>query len=276
MKKTLSLFKTASLIITAALILTGNRGFSQINPTILIDGVTVMASNVAASPYWLGSGHSLATGNKVISISVLQYNIATAAAGGNDLQFDSVLFITSQQTVPIKKAWKIESVALDPTATSYFQGAAGVTGATGVTGTGATGPTGNDGATGVTGATSTVAGPTGPTGIDGATGPTGAGAAYTVLYLYDAAAPPSCPSGWTDHGYGNFDIARDQNQSQSFYTNCRTCSINNSYTTLYLYSNGTPAACPGGWTDAGWGKFSITRDPNQSTSFYTNARSCFR
>lgn len=172
MKKSVSVLKTVCVILAAGLALNVSKAVSQTIPTILIDGIPSMASNVAVAPYWLGAGQSLEAGNKVNSISVLQYNIAVAAGGGNDLQFESVLSITTVQIVPSNKAWKIESVALDPTATPIMQGVAGVTGATGATGVGSAGPTGNDGATGQTGATGTdgVAGATGPTGPAGSSG----------------------------------------------------------------------------------------------------------
>ncbi len=91
---------------------------SQTLPSILIDGQPVQA-NSANFPYWLKAGQTLAPGNKVISISVLQYNISPSPAGGNSLQFESVENVSSLQTVPANKAWKIEAVALDLTASSF-------------------------------------------------------------------------------------------------------------------------------------------------------------
>jgi len=114
------------------------------HPTIMIDGKIVLVSEVSKFPYWLGAGQTLEVGNKVHYISVLQYDIVPTLGGGNLLQFESVISVSSLQVVPANKAWKIESVALDETA-----GIIGPTGATGATGV--TGPTGTTGPTGATG-----------------------------------------------------------------------------------------------------------------------------
>lgn len=154
MKKSVTVSKFACTIVATGLMFIGSTGLSQTAPTILIDGTPSMASNVAVAPYWLRAGQTLEAGNLVNSVSVLQYNIVASPAGGKDLQFDSIISVTTQQTVPANKGWKIESVALDPAATPAMQGAAGATGDPG-----ATGATGVDGANGATGAT----GPTGST-----------------------------------------------------------------------------------------------------------------
>ncbi len=129
------------------------------HPTIIINGSTVLVSEVSKFPFWLGEGQTLSVGNKVLFISVLQYSVVPASGNANNLLFESVILVSSLQTVPQNKAWKIESVALDETA-----GMIGPTGATGPTGpSGADGIDGIDGVDGATGAT----GPTGPTGATG-------------------------------------------------------------------------------------------------------------
>ncbi|HRS53474.1 MAG TPA: hypothetical protein P5250_02065 [Bacteroidales bacterium] len=90
--------------------------YSQNIPTILIDGQPAVATGFTDSPYWLKEGQTLDKGVSVNSISVIQYNIASSPSGGNLLQFEGVINVTSQQTVPLGKAWKIESVAIDPSA----------------------------------------------------------------------------------------------------------------------------------------------------------------
>lgn len=114
-----SLFKSIVYAIAINAVLLTTSLFSQTTPTVLIDNIPVMAYNVSGSPYWLSEGQSLEPGNLVNMISVLQYNIATAAGGGNTLQFESVLSVTSSQTVPNDKAWKIESVGIDPSAAVF-------------------------------------------------------------------------------------------------------------------------------------------------------------
>lgn len=112
------------LIITLTVLF--NKTSNAQHPTILIDGTTILVSDVSKFPYWLGAGQSLATGNKVHYISVLEYNVVSSSGIGNDLIFDKVVSVSSLQTVPQNKAWKIEAVALDETA-----GMIGPTGATG-------------------------------------------------------------------------------------------------------------------------------------------------
>ncbi|NTW34032.1 MAG: hypothetical protein HGB12_15680 [Bacteroidetes bacterium] len=155
--KTMKLLKVAYIAIVLNISLFMNGAYAQTTPTIRIDGTSVMANNVSISPYWLHAGQTLTAGNKVNSISVLQYNIAPAIGGGKSLQFDSIISVNTQQAVPANKAWKIESVALDSTASPIMIGMQGPIGVTGATG-----------------AASSVAGPTGPTGAMGTIGPSGA------------------------------------------------------------------------------------------------------
>src|SRR5579859_6047435 len=106
-----------SIVLVALLLSRVTTVFAQNTPTILINGVAAVANNINAAPYWLGAGQTLAIGDKVNAISVLQYNVASSPAGGNVLQFESALSITTLQTVPSGKVWKIESAAIDPSAT---------------------------------------------------------------------------------------------------------------------------------------------------------------
>jgi hypothetical protein len=160
------------LIITLTVLF--NKTSNAQHPTILIDGTTILVSDVSKFPYWLGAGQSLAIGNKVHYISVLEYNVVSSSSIGNDLIFDKVVSVSSLQTVPQNKAWKIEAVALDETA-----GMIGPTGAAGPTG--ADGTDGIDGVDGVTGATGAT-GPTGPTGQLSVTGATGQTLKYDGTY----------------------------------------------------------------------------------------------
>lgn len=138
---------------------------SQNYPTIIIDGSQSLVNDISKFPFWLNAQKTLDIGNNVNSISVVQYDIVPSVGGGNDLLFDCVLLIKSQQVVPVNKVWKIESVSLDISSATI-----GVTGATGPTGAiGPTGPTGLDGIAGPTGAV----GVTGPIGVTGPAGPVG-------------------------------------------------------------------------------------------------------
>jgi hypothetical protein len=133
-----NLLKISMLI---ALIMTlsvfNSKTYAQL-PTILINGTPTLVDDATALPFWMSSSSTLEAGTKVNYISVLQYSVVPATSGGNDLQFDTIIIVSTQQTVPPNKAWKVEAVAKDITA-----GTAGVTGATGPTGpTGLIGPTG--------------------------------------------------------------------------------------------------------------------------------------
>lgn len=156
--KNTQLIRLAGIIIILAFISCG-RSMAQL-PSILIDGISVLVTDNAKFPYWLHAGQTLEKGNKVNLISVIEYKLV-AASNGYDLALESVISVTSQQTVPVDKVWKIESVALDMTA-----GTIGITGPTG--------PSGIDGINGATGAD-------GAAGATGATGPTGAGAIVSDL-----------------------------------------------------------------------------------------------
>jgi len=115
MKSHLNLF--FALIALAFLPLGGLH--SQTTPTILINGDAVMASHLSASPYWLSSGQTLATGNLVKFISVIEFDIVASPNGGNVMQLSTVKSVTSQETVPTNKTWKVEAVALDPSSSVF-------------------------------------------------------------------------------------------------------------------------------------------------------------
>jgi len=84
--------------------------FSQ---SILVNNQSVNVSSEISFPYWLDSTSTLAIDSHVVSISVLEFNI-TPTVNGNSLIFNQAKTITSQETVPAGKTWKVESVLLDP------------------------------------------------------------------------------------------------------------------------------------------------------------------
>jgi len=136
----------ALLIASLMLMIYSSNAFSQNHPTIKIDGDEVLVSDISKFPYWLNSGQTIEPGANIKFITVLQYIVAGALSGGNDLLFETVVKVSTLQSVPLGKVWKAESVGLDISA-----GTIGVTGTTGATGP--SGIDGNDGATGATGAT---------------------------------------------------------------------------------------------------------------------------
>lgn len=114
--KTKKLTRIACISILIHVALFFNNASAQTTPTILIDGESVMANSISITPYWLNSTQTIAVGNLTKFISVIQFNIVPAQGGGKELKLDSIIKVTTQQSVPLGKTWKVESVALDPTA----------------------------------------------------------------------------------------------------------------------------------------------------------------
>jgi hypothetical protein len=88
---------------------------AQGNPQIKIDNNTVSADPVSGLklPSWLKGGQTLAADNEVYSISVLEFTV-----NGTSLEFSDVKSVTSQETVPAGKVWKIESIHFEKSISS--------------------------------------------------------------------------------------------------------------------------------------------------------------
>lgn len=104
--------------------------FSQCLPLIAIDGNNIVAdeNNVKGMkmPAWLTAGQSLAKGQFVYSISVIEFTV-----NGTSLDYSQNKKVTTIETVPAGKVWKIESVLKDmalPSSSSgvYIYAAPGV------------------------------------------------------------------------------------------------------------------------------------------------------
>ena len=78
----------------------------QNNPSLLIDNVSTQFSSVSL-PYWLKTGQTINIGTNAKSISILEFNV-----NGTLLEFSQALSITSLQTVPANKVWKMEGIGL--------------------------------------------------------------------------------------------------------------------------------------------------------------------
>lgn len=80
---------------------------------IKIDGNNIIAdeNNVAGIklPSWLKTGQTLEKGQYVFSISVIEFTI-----NGTTLDYSQNISVTTIQTVPASKVWKIESIHKDP------------------------------------------------------------------------------------------------------------------------------------------------------------------
>lgn len=105
--KTLKLF-----ILFAACSLQSAVSFAQCLPLVKIDGNYVVAdeNNVKGLklPLWLKTGQTLAKDQYVYSISVIEFSV-----NGSALDYSQNLSITTVQTVPANKVWKVESIVKD-------------------------------------------------------------------------------------------------------------------------------------------------------------------
>jgi hypothetical protein len=84
----------------------------QNTPSLLIDNVSTQFSNVSL-PYWLKAGQTIDIGTNAKSVSILEFTV-----NGTALEFSQAVALTSSQTVPANKVWKIEGIGLIDTNTS--------------------------------------------------------------------------------------------------------------------------------------------------------------
>lgn len=109
--KPMRLYQIFSCSIFFALLFVSVTANGQCNrPYIKIDGNRVLADNSQTQnglvlPLWLKSGQTLEIDQNVISISVIEFDVAD-----QNLQFSQVLSITSELAVPADKVWKVESI----------------------------------------------------------------------------------------------------------------------------------------------------------------------
>ena len=81
--------------------------------TIIVNGSSVSVANTDVTfPFWLDSGSTIEVSDYVISISALEFNIVPNN-NGNSLVYVQTKLITTLETVPNGKTWKLEGVLLD-------------------------------------------------------------------------------------------------------------------------------------------------------------------
>lgn len=86
--------------------------FSQSQPYLLIDNVNTQFTTVSF-PYWLKAGQTINLSTNSKSVSILEFNV-----NGTNLEFSQAISLTSSQTVPTNKVWKIEAIGLIESSTS--------------------------------------------------------------------------------------------------------------------------------------------------------------
>jgi len=102
---------TAFLLFATFSVLPNVEAIAQCQPAIRIDGNRVNlgvdeAASAIAFPFWLKDGQTLSADQLVHSISVLEFT-----QNDSNLEFSQVVSVTSEQTVPEGKVWKVESAA---------------------------------------------------------------------------------------------------------------------------------------------------------------------
>jgi hypothetical protein len=89
---------------------------AQKTPSLIIDSTEIQFGQVSM-PYWLKAGQKIGLGVNAKTVSVLEFTI-----NGIALEFSRVLSVTSNQTVPSNKAWKIEGIGLNKSDTTNTLG----------------------------------------------------------------------------------------------------------------------------------------------------------
>ena len=91
-------------IITLSLLLYVTILTAQNSSSLVIDNVSNQFSNISL-PYWLKSGQTIDLGTNAKSVSIIEFTV-----NGTALEFSQVISLTSVQTVPQNKVWKIEAI----------------------------------------------------------------------------------------------------------------------------------------------------------------------
>lgn len=99
--------KKLNIIIALYFITSFNSVFGQKIPSLIIDSTAIQFTEVSM-PYWLKSGQRVRLGENSKSVSILEFTV-----NGTTLEFSKVVSLTSSQTVPANKAWKIEGIGIN-------------------------------------------------------------------------------------------------------------------------------------------------------------------
>jgi hypothetical protein len=91
-------------IITLSLLLYVTILTAQNSSSLVIDNISNQFSNISL-PYWLKSGQTIDLGTNAKSVSIIEFTV-----NGTALEFSQVISLTSVQTVPQNKVWKIEAI----------------------------------------------------------------------------------------------------------------------------------------------------------------------
>lgn len=90
--------------ITLSLLLYVTILTAQNSSSLVIDNFSNQFSNISL-PYWLKSGQTIDLGTNSKSVFIIEFTV-----NGIALEFSQVISLTSAQTVPTSKVWKIEAI----------------------------------------------------------------------------------------------------------------------------------------------------------------------
>ena len=80
---------------------------AQNDPVLIIDNVNTTFKTGVSLPYWLKAGQTVDLGTNSKSASVLEFTVDS-----NNLVFSQAISLTTAQTVPVNKVWKIEGIGV--------------------------------------------------------------------------------------------------------------------------------------------------------------------
>ena len=94
-------------ILLAILLLMPLAMMAQTDPVLSIDGVNTTFKSGLSLPYWLKGGQTVGLVTGVKSASILEFT-----EDNGNLKYSQTIALTTTQTVPIGKVWKIEGLGL--------------------------------------------------------------------------------------------------------------------------------------------------------------------
>lgn len=98
-------------VLAGLLFIQQNAAFGQCQSYIKVDDNMINTNQLTANglslPFWLKEGQTLAADQMVNSVSAIEFTVTNP---GNQLEFSQVLSVTTVQTVPTGKVWKVESI----------------------------------------------------------------------------------------------------------------------------------------------------------------------
>lgn len=99
--------KMKKIILFLLVIFITNNVIAQSDPVLSIDGVNTTFKSGLSLPYWLKGGQTVSLITGVKSASILEFT-----EDNGNLKYSQTISLTTTQTVPVGKVWKIEGLGL--------------------------------------------------------------------------------------------------------------------------------------------------------------------